>query len=119
MSPLISLFSLFAVLSLFAVGGAQAAIPEMHRVAVDVMHWLSDRQFADMYAISQVSPGPNVIIVALIGFHVAGPRCRHEPDRRGAERRQKVRLRVAIERVPHPPALQARREPAPAGERLS
>lgn len=72
MSPLISLFSLFAVLSLFAVGGAQAAIPEMHRVAVDVMHWLSDRQFADMYAISQVSPGPNVIIVALIGFHVAG-----------------------------------------------
>ena len=72
MSPLISLFSLFAVLSLFAVGGAQAAIPEMHRVAVDVMHWLSDRQFADMYAISQVSPGPNVIIVALIGYHVAG-----------------------------------------------
>ena len=72
MSPLISLFTLFAVLSLFAVGGAQAAIPEMHRVAVDVMHWLSDRQFADMYAISQVSPGPNVIIVALIGFHVAG-----------------------------------------------
>jgi chromate transporter len=72
MSPLVSLFSLFAVLSLFAVGGAQAAIPEMHRVAVDVMHWLSDRQFADMYAISQLSPGPNVIIVALIGFHVAG-----------------------------------------------
>jgi chromate transporter len=72
MSPLVSLFSLFVVLSLFAVGGAQAAIPEMHRVAVDVMHWMSDRQFADMYAISQLSPGPNVIIVALIGFHVAG-----------------------------------------------
>lgn len=72
MNPLFSLFSLFAMLSLFAVGGAQAAIPEMHRVAVDVMHWLSDRQFADMYAISQLSPGPNVIIVALIGFHVAG-----------------------------------------------
>ncbi len=72
MSALVSLFSLFAVLSLFAVGGAQAAIPEMHRVAVDVMHWLNDRQFADMYAISQLSPGPNVIIVALIGFHVSG-----------------------------------------------
>jgi chromate transporter len=71
-NPLFSLFSLFAALSLFAVGGAQAAIPEIHRVAVDVMHWMSDRQFADMYAISQLSPGPNVIIVALIGFHVAG-----------------------------------------------
>jgi chromate transporter len=71
-SPLTSLLGYFALLSLFAVGGANAAIPEMHRVAVDVMHWMNDRQFSDMYAIAQVSPGPNVIIVALIGYHVAG-----------------------------------------------
>jgi uncharacterized membrane protein len=71
-NPLWTLFSLFAVLSLMAVGGANAAIPEMHRVAVDLMHWMSDKQFADMFAISQLSPGPNVIIVALIGYHVAG-----------------------------------------------
>jgi chromate transporter len=71
-NPLWTLFTLFATLSLMAVGGANAAIPEMHRVAVDVMHWMSDKQFADMFAISQLSPGPNVIIVALIGFHVAG-----------------------------------------------
>jgi chromate transporter len=71
-NPLISLFGYFALLSLFAVGGANAAIPEMHRVAVDVMHWMNDRQFSDMYAIAQMSPGPNVIIVALIGYHVAG-----------------------------------------------
>jgi chromate transporter len=71
-NPLWTLASLFAVLSLFAVGGANAAIPEIHRVAVEVMHWMSDKQFADMFAISQMSPGPNVIIVALIGYHVAG-----------------------------------------------
>jgi chromate transporter len=71
-SPLVALFGYFAVLSLFAVGGANAAIPEMHRVAVEVMHWMSDRQFTDMFAISQVSPGPNVILVTLIGYHVAG-----------------------------------------------
>ena len=71
-NPLFSLFTLFATLSLLSIGGANATIPEMHRVAVDVMHWMSDRQFADMFAISQLSPGPNVIIVALIGFHVAG-----------------------------------------------
>jgi chromate transporter len=71
-SPLTTMFGYFALLSLFAVGGANAAIPEMHRIAVEVMHWMSDRQFADMFAIAQVSPGPNVIIVALIGFHVAG-----------------------------------------------
>ncbi len=71
-SPLIPLFGYFALLSLFAVGGANAAIPEMHRIAVEVMHWMSDRQFADIFAIAQVSPGPNVIIVTLIGYHVAG-----------------------------------------------
>jgi len=71
-NPLWTLFTLFATLSLLAVGGANAAIPEMHRVAVNVMHWMSDKQFADMFAISQLSPGPNVIIVALIGYHVAG-----------------------------------------------
>ncbi|MGH9485577.1 MAG: chromate transporter [Terriglobales bacterium] len=71
-NPLWTLFSLFAVLSLFAVGGANAAIPEMHRVAVNVMHWMSDSQFADMFALAQVTPGPNIIIVALIGYHVAG-----------------------------------------------
>ncbi len=71
-SPLSTLFGYFALLSLFAVGGANAAIPEMHRVAVEVMHWMNDRQFADMFAIAQLSPGPNVIIVTLIGYHVAG-----------------------------------------------
>jgi chromate transporter len=71
-SPLTALAGYFALLSLFAVGGANAAIPEMHRVAVDVMHWMSDRQFADMFAIAQVSPGPNIVIVTLIGYHVAG-----------------------------------------------
>ncbi len=71
-NPLAALFGYFALLSLFAVGGANAAIPEMHRIAVDVMHWMNDRQFADAYAISMLSPGPNVIIVTLIGYHVAG-----------------------------------------------
>ncbi len=71
-NPLFQLFGYFALLSLFAVGGANAAIPEMHRIAVEVMHWMNDRQFADMFAIAQVSPGPNVIIVTLIGYHVAG-----------------------------------------------
>jgi chromate transporter len=70
-----SLFTLawtFGLMSLFAVGGANAAIPEIHRIAVDVHHWMTDTQFADVFAISQLSPGPNVLIVTLIGYHVAG-----------------------------------------------
>ncbi|TPQ36118.1 chromate transporter [Bradyrhizobium guangdongense] len=62
----------FGLMSLFAVGGAAAAVPEMHRIAVDVHHWMTEKQFADAYAISQLSPGPNVLIVTLIGYTVAG-----------------------------------------------
>lgn len=74
-APVGTLFTMtwtFALMSLLAIGGANSAIPEMHRVAVDVRQWMTDAQFADMFAISQLSPGPNVLIVTLIGYHVAG-----------------------------------------------
>ena len=71
-NPVLTLAWTFAMMSLFAVGGANSAIPEMHRVAVDVNHWLTDKQFTDVYAIAQLSPGPNVLIVTLIGYSVAG-----------------------------------------------
>jgi len=72
LSSLLALAAFFAVTSLFAVGGANSAIPEIHRYAVDVQHWLSARQFADSFALAQLTPGPNLIIVTLIGYHVAG-----------------------------------------------
>jgi chromate transporter len=71
-NTLITLAANFALMSLFAIGGANAAVPEMHRLAVDIMGWMTDRQFTDLFAIAQVTPGPNVIIVTLLGYHVAG-----------------------------------------------
>jgi chromate transporter len=71
-NPILTLAWTFALMSLFAVGGANAAIPEMHRIAVEVQHWMTDKQFADIFAISQMSPGPNVLIVTLIGYSVSG-----------------------------------------------
>jgi chromate transporter len=70
--PLLTLAANFAMLSLFAIGGANAAIPEMHRLVVEVHHWMTDQQFSDLFAIAQVTPGPNVIITTLIGYQVAG-----------------------------------------------
>jgi chromate transporter len=69
---LATLAGYFAPLSLLAVGGGNAIIPEMHRIAVGVMNWMTDKQFADSFAVAQLSPGPNMMIVALIGYHVAG-----------------------------------------------
>ena len=69
---LLTLAGYFALMSLFAIGGANSAVPEMQRVAVEVERWMTERQFTDIFAIAQVTPGPNVIIVTLIGYHVAG-----------------------------------------------
>ncbi len=62
----------FAIMSLLALGGANAVVPEIHRQVVELRGFMTERQFADMFAISQAAPGPNVMIVTLIGYHVAG-----------------------------------------------
>jgi chromate transporter len=69
---LITLAVQFAVMALLALGGANAVVPEMHRQAVELRSWMTDRQFTDMFAMSQAAPGPNVMLVTLIGYHVAG-----------------------------------------------
>lgn len=62
----------FALLSLLAFGGGNTVLPEMHRQAVEVSGWLTHQQFADLFAIAQAAPGPNILIVTLIGWQVAG-----------------------------------------------
>ncbi len=68
----LQLFLDFALLSFVAFGGATALLPEMHRVVVDNHHWLNDTTFTHLYAIAQAAPGPNVLVVTLIGWEVAG-----------------------------------------------
>lgn len=63
---------LFSSLSLVAVGGANVVVPEMHRQAVDVGHWMTDTEFASLYAIVRAAPGPNMLISTLIGWKAAG-----------------------------------------------
>jgi len=62
----------FAWLSLLQFGGTNAVVPEMHRQAVDVFHWMDARSFANLFALAQLAPGPNVMIVNLVGWRVAG-----------------------------------------------
>src|SRR5205823_3911976 len=61
----------FAVLSLMAIGGGSSIVPDMHRFVVAEQAWLTDQQFADVYALARASSGPTTLIVAVIGLKVA------------------------------------------------
>lgn len=68
----VQLFFEFALLSFVAFGGATALLPEMHRLVVENHQWLNDTTFTHLYAIAQAAPGPNVLVVTLIGWELAG-----------------------------------------------
>jgi chromate transporter len=66
----LSLFGHYLMLSLLSVGGAISTSSEMHRYLVDDQHWLSQVQFNESIALAQAAPGPNVLFVALMGWHI-------------------------------------------------
>lgn len=72
MKKLFDLFWVFALLSVLAVGGGTPILPEMQHMAVDHFGWITDRQFRDIYSIGQVAPGPNMLMVLLIGYRLSG-----------------------------------------------
>jgi chromate transporter len=59
-------------LGVVSFGGGLAIVPEMHRQFVDVNRWLTAREFADGYALAQLSPGPNMLCVVFYGYKTAG-----------------------------------------------
>ena len=65
---LLQILSLFSSLSLLSIGGGNTVLPEMHYKAVGDYHWMTDSQFANVFAISQAAPGPSILIVTLIGY---------------------------------------------------
>jgi chromate transporter len=71
-STLTALALIFAQLSLIAFGGGNTILPEMHRQMTEVHHWLTDADFAALFALAQAAPGPNMMVVPLIGWHIAG-----------------------------------------------
>lgn len=69
---LLGLFGHFMLLSLLAIGGAIATVPDMHRYVVEERHWISDADFTASVALAQAAPGPNLLFVAVIGYNIAG-----------------------------------------------
>ncbi len=69
---LVDLARVFSQVGLFAVGGVIAVIPEIQRQVVDVHGWMDPRTFGSLFALAQAAPGPNLLLVTLVGWHVAG-----------------------------------------------
>jgi chromate transporter len=53
-------------------GGGFVIVPLMQADAVDHYHWMSDGQFLNAVALGQVTPGPVVHTVAVVGYAAAG-----------------------------------------------
>ncbi|HSP97385.1 MAG TPA: chromate transporter [Candidatus Dormibacteraeota bacterium] len=71
-STLLRVAAVFASLSLVSLGGGNTVLPEIHRAAVNDNQWMTDQQFAAIYAIAEAAPGPSSMIVSLVGLKAAG-----------------------------------------------
>ena len=61
-----------ALLSSLSFGGFPTVLPDVHNF-VTANGWVTDREFANFFAISGVVPGPNMILMmSLIGLKVGG-----------------------------------------------
>lgn len=65
------LFWVFFKIGLVFFGGGYVVLPVIHRELVTNLHLLTEREFIDGTAISQLTPGPIAIIATFAGFIIA------------------------------------------------
>jgi chromate transporter len=69
---LLALTLVFVPLSLLSFGGSNVVLADIAHQSIAVHRWTGEREFADLFAISRAAPGPGSMLVALIGWKVAG-----------------------------------------------
>jgi len=68
---IVKLFNDFGTLSLQAVGGGTAVLPELQRLMEGEYH-MSPADFTKIYSLGQLAPGPNMSMVVVLGDRIAG-----------------------------------------------
>jgi chromate transporter len=72
-SPSLALSAHLALLSSISFGGFPTVLPAVRNFVVGTHGWMTDRQFADFFAMAQSIPGPNMILMmSLVGWKVGG-----------------------------------------------
>ncbi|MCF6465030.1 chromate transporter [Clostridium sp. Cult2] len=73
MSLLIKLFISFFKIGAFSFGGGYAMLPLIKEEVIEVHGWLTNAEFIDILAISEMTPGPIAINTAtFLGYRVSG-----------------------------------------------
>ena len=68
-----NLFLVFFKVGLFSFGGGYAILPLMQHEVVDINKWISFKEFMDIVAVSQITPGPISINLAThVGYRIGG-----------------------------------------------
>lgn len=70
--PIFVLFWIFFKIGLIFFGGGYVLIPVLHKELVSNLHLLTERQFIDGTAISQLTPGPVAILATFAGYCISG-----------------------------------------------
>lgn len=67
------LFLIFFQIGLFSIGGGYAIIPLIQEQVVQLHGWISEKTFADIITISQMTPGPLAVNTStFVGLQIAG-----------------------------------------------
>ena len=72
-SVLIALTAHLALLSSISFGGFPTVLPDVRNFVVTTHGWMTDRDFANFFAMAQATPGPNMILMmSFVGWKVRG-----------------------------------------------
>lgn len=70
---LCSLFLVFVKIGLFTIGGGLAMMPMIQKELIDKLHWMTEDELLDYYAIGQATPGIVAVNVStFIGYKQCG-----------------------------------------------